>query len=315
MAQFQPDHNQPRPDLDEDRLQRGLDGMERAADRVRGFSLARYKPSWLRWPRFIRRWYGALPEQVRYRISVLSGFVQTGFLVIALTLGIALVFKALTNQTIFEPSSAGDVFARVDTPQDVSYTMETFRQKPIDGDLSEHHTLSIVGVNPDKKLLQAQVSGIALSPFRMVANGKTLQMAFLDNPDKPYDLGPAPGADVLAPIFGHDLKPVAGKLVDNKATVRNQRAWLLTWRPTSQLLLKMMNAKLFALENSDVKAISQGRFSVDYASATVIRRNYMLARLDTRIRIPDPKPGAQPAIMRILVSYQSQNTGNLDSLR
>ena len=322
MAQFQPD-NQDRPPLwrapeaGEDRLQWGLDEMENLADRAGRFSLKQYKPRWIRWPRFIRRWYDALPEQVRYRISVIGGFAQTGFLIIAATFSVALIFKAVSNQTILEPSTAQEVFDLVDDPYDVSYNLETVREKPIDGSILSHHTLAVVGVYPKKRLLQAQVSGVAVAPFRMTADGKTWSMAFLNEPNNIKTLGAAPSPNTLRPIYASDLKPsgVAGRIVTSKATVRNKRAWLVTWKPTSALLLRMLDAPLLQVQNADIESIRRGNFTTDYAVATVLRGNRTVAQLDARIRIPDQKNPKSKAIMRILVSYQSQNTNDLESLQ
>lgn len=299
----------------EERIEWGLDEMENLADRAAGFSLSRYKPRWVRWPRFMQRWYQALPQQVRYRLSVIGGFAQTAFLIIAATFAVALVFKFLTNQTITEPSTGKEVFELVDDPYDVSYSMERLRLKNIDGGVSKQHSLSVVGVYPKKRLLQAQVSGVAITPFRMTSNGKTWKMAFLDNPSAIKRLGPAPSPDVLRPVYASDLKSSAGAIVTNKATVRNKRAWLVRWKPTPSLLLRMMDVKLLQLQNADITAIRRGNFQTDYAVATVMRGSRMLAQLDTRIRIPDQKDPKSIAILRILVSYQAQNTGVLEDIQ
>jgi hypothetical protein len=287
--------------------------MENLAERASGFSLSQYKPGWMRWPKFIRRWYNALPQQVRYRISVIGGFAQTGFMIIAATLAVALVFKFLTNQTITEPGDAKAVFELIDDPKDTSYNLETLRVKNIDGGVSSNHTLSVVGVYPNKRLLQAQISGVAIAPFRMTSDGKKLRMAFLDDPSSVKPIGPAPTTDVLRPIYASDLGKtgVPGKIVTNKATVRNRRAWLVTWKPTPSLLLRMLDARLLELQNADIQAIQQGRFTIDYAVATVTRADPSIAQLDARIRIPDLKNPRSIAILRILVSYQSYNTNNL----
>jgi len=308
MAQFEPEDKPPRPNRfgrqpGEDPLEWGLDATERAADRIREFSFGRFRPRWLRNPRFIQRRIDRLPNQVKHRAQFVMGVAQTGFLVIAATLGVALLFQTLSNQTIVEPDSAKEVFEMVSDPQNVSYTLETVRKKTIDGDVLSHHTLSIIGVDPDKGILQAQVSGIGLATFRMFANRKIWIMKFEDD-NNVVRLPGIPSKDALTPVYASDLVPVAGKLISNKSTVAGKRGWLLTWKPTPQLLLRMIDQKLLMLDTPDIQAIKQGKVRFDYGAATVVRSDRRLYQLDVRFR-------ANGAITRVLVTYLSQNSDNV----
>ena len=311
MAQFEPNKNsqdsfRPRPSRAEDPLEWGLDGAEQFTDKITGFSLSRYKPKWFRKPKFVQRRIDALPPEMRHRLSVISGWAQTGFIIVAITFSIALIFKTLLNQTIIEPNNAKDVFVMVDDPSEPSYTLETVRKKDIDGGVSTHHTLSIIGSIPSKGIVQAQVSGVAVSPYRMVSDGKTWLMKFQDD-GRVNTLPGVPTKDMLTPVYASDLKAdgISGELIDNKATVSGRRGWLLTWKPTPQLLLRLINQKLLMLDNGDIQAMKAGKVKVDFASATVIRSSRTLYQLDTRFR-------TNGAIIRVLVTYQPQSSGNLN---
>jgi len=310
MAQFEPNKNNQdsfnyRPSREEDPLEWGLDETEKLTNKITSFSLARYKPKWFRKPKFVQRRIDALPAEMRHRLSVISGWAQTGFLVIAATFSLALIFKTLSNQTITEPDSAEAVFELVDDPSEPSYTLETLRKKDIDGGTSTHHTLSIIAAIPKQRTMQAQVSGVAIAPYRMTSNGKEWLMKFQDD-DIVRVLPGVPSTDMLTPVYAKMLaKPgIADKLIDNKATVSGRRGWLLTWKPTPELLLRMMDQKLLQLENGDVEAIKAGKVKVDFASATVIRSSRTLYQLDTRFR-------TNGAIIRVLVTYQPRSSGEL----
>jgi len=298
-----------RDDFDEV-LDGGLAATERIADQVTKAGRRRWVPSFgFLVPKFVRRrfaaFYDQLPEEMRYRLSVVSGFLQPIFIVVLGALMLAVLMQAITNQTIFEPKNAKDVLGLVDDPSDVSYSVETIRVKDIDNSLLRLDSLRGFEVRPEDGKMRATVSGVGARSFRMVSDAKTALVQFDGQPAQ--ILRKVPSKQAIRPILASDLKPVAGKIADNKATVAGSRGWFLTFTPTKELLLRMLSAKTFQEDNADLRAIRAGDYKVRYATATVTRSSRHLYQIDVLLDV-------NGARLRILTTYRHQNTGALKDL-
>lgn len=304
MAKFEP--RPPRPpggdfrrvgdDPITDRLSQADEMAERLDRRLR---LPR-----LRWPRALRERYARLPQDVRYRIEVVWGFVQTGLFVIFGTLALVLIFKAVSGMTFVEPKTARKVLEQVKDPRDVAYGVETIRVKDIDSSLLRIDSVRGFQVDPKRRKLMSIVSGVDVSPFRLLYDGETTLFKPQDKQirrltDRQFT------TDQLRPVYASDLVPVAGKILNAKATVDSQRGWLLSWKPTSAILLRLLSADMLGLRDPDIQAIRRGRFRTRFATATVLRSGKRLYQIDTTIYVND-------AQLRILATYRQQNTGRLD---
>lgn len=296
----QPDRHEPHPDPEE-RIARA----DRLADDVAKLGSRKLLPTVsLGWmvPRFVRDRLPQLPPEVQYRLSVVSGFAQTIGLVVFGCLAVALIFQTLTRQTFTEPKNAEQVLDRARAPKDVSFSVETIRVKRIDGSLLRQDSLRGFQMRPGKSF-RADVSGVTERTFRMAGDGKTALLQFAKQPAQVLHRYPA--AQAVRPVLASDLKPVAGKLLDTKATVQGQRGWFVSFKPTGRLIAQMLSADLLRLQGEDIDAIRAGRFSVRYATATVTRSARRLYQIDTVIRVN----GAQ---LRILITYRQQDTGVLE---
>lgn len=300
MAEFEP--RPPRPNRpDGDPITDRLGKADQVAEDISRRRLLPRIPV----PRRLRKAYDRLPQDVKYRISVVWGFTQTGLVIIFATLGVALVFKALTNATVFEPKNGKEVLEKADDPKDLSYSVETIRVKEIDGSLLRIDTIRGYQVDPKNKKMLALISGVGVTPFRLAYDGNTFLLKY-KNADI-SELKEKPTSDQLRPVYASDLAPLGGRILNSKATVDRQRGWLITWRPTSKILLRLLQADLLGLRDQDIQAIREGKFKTRYATATVLRNGRRLYQIDTTIRVN----GAQ---LRILATYRKQNQGRIKEL-
>ena len=308
MAEFEP--RPPRPPQ-QGKPEQGGQAQDPITDRLRQADQATQKLGGRRLlprlpvPRRLRKSYDKLPQDVRYRIQVIGGFAQTGLVIIFATLGIALLFKALTSATVFEPKNGKQVLEGIKDPKDLSYSVETIRVKPIDGSLLRIDTVRGFQVEPERKKLLGLISGVGVSPFRVAYDGKLFYLKYKNADITP--LNKKLSEDDIRPVYASDLVPVAGRILNSKATVDRQRGWLITWKPNSKILLRLLSANLLELEDKDIEAIRKGDFKVRYARATVLRSPRRLYQLDTTIRVN----GAQ---LRILANYRQQDQGRISEL-
>jgi hypothetical protein len=305
MAQFEPRQRPPRPPEQEGEDDFIGDGLDQAEQFSRKLSGRRFLPRFPV-PKRLKAAYGALPQEMRYRLGVIGGFAQTAMIVIFVTISAVLIFKAITNATIVEPSNGREVLAPIENPSESVYAVETIRVKEIDGSLLRQDSLRGFEVNPAKRKLLALVSGVDSSSFRMASDGKDWIIQYRDGEPKLID--GLPSRNELRPVYASDLVPVAGEIVTSKETVNGKRGWLITWRPSAAVLLRLLSAQLLDINSQDINAIRRGDFKVRYATATVTHGERMLYQIDTTILVN----GAQ---LRILATYREQDAGRLDELQ
>jgi len=303
MAQFEPGKRPPRPPSDNP-ISDGIDRADQAARKLAG---RRWLPR-LPVPRRLREAYQRLPSEVRYRISVIWGFAQTALIVLFATLGVALVLKAVTNATVFEPSSARQVLAGTDNPEDVAYSVETIRIKTIDDSLLRLDSVRGIQVNPEKRKMMALISGVGVSSFRTAYDGKIWLLKYKDASTQRVNR--TLSENDLRPVYASDLVPLADKIINNKASVDRQRGWMVSFKPNKAVLLRLLSAAMLSklnLTNQDIASITKGNFKAEYGRATVLRGDRRLYQIDTTIRV-------NGARMRILATYRKQNDGRTKNL-
>ena len=306
MAQFEPRQRPPRPpeqEAEDDFIGDGLDQAEQFSKKLSG---RRFLPRFPV-PKRLKAAYGALPQEMRYRLGVIGGFAQTAMIVIFATISAVLIFKAITNATIVEPSNGREVLAPIENPSESVYAVETIRVKEIDGSLLRQDSLRGFEVNPAKRKLLALVSGVDSSSFRMASDGKDWIIQYRDG-DRVERLDGLPSRNELRPVYASDLVPLAGGIVTSKETVNGKRGWLITWNPSAAVLLRLLSAQLLDINSQDINAIRRGDFKVRYATATVTHGERVLYQIDTTILVN----GAQ---LRILATYREQDAGRLDELQ
>jgi hypothetical protein len=260
-------------------------------------------------PKFVRRAYrrriDAIPPEIKERWELVSGIMQAVGLVIGGCLCLAVVVSVLSNATIVEPKNAQEVLERVGKVETISYSIESVRTKNIDGEKVRQDGLVGVAVDLKTRRFQAQANGLTDATMRVVGDGKTALIKRGDN--VPGKLGAYPAIDALRPIFASDIAKRNPKLITNTLTTNNTRGWLLTWEPDRSDVLRMMGVSLLALAGEDVAAIRAGKFSIDYATVSVVRSTKRLDRLDTVLEVN----GAQ---LHLLVSYRNYDVAGLDDL-
>lgn len=283
----------------------------------------------LRLPGFIRRRLPELPPEVRYRWQVITGLIQVVLSVVFFFAAVAIFISLLFDITVREPKTAQDVLRRVETPKDVSYSVETVRIKRIDGATLRLDTLRGLQVDLRNRRFRAQAFGLRPTGFRMAGDGRLLvfhaddqsaatvvgcqPQACAELPRYPYYKGktppPYPPFEQYKPVVAEDLIPLAGHLVTNKATVDGERGWLLTWKPTKEILLRLLNVDLFrdfsTYPQDDWEAIRRGDFEISHATATVTRRKPRLHQLELVLSV-------NKARLRILVTYRLFNSKQLE---
>ena len=257
-------------------------------------------------PASLRRVYDRLPREVKYRMKVVGGFVQTGLVVIFATLGVALLFKAFTGATVIEPRSGQQVFASVEDPSSSSYSVETVRIKQMDGDSLRIDTVRGFEVDPGAGKIQALIAGVSFLPFRLQSDGKIMVIKYEDLPPR-FSTENVPSGSQIRPVYASDLEPLAGKILNNKATIDGQRGWFVAWRPDSKTLLRLLSVELPGMENADTKAIRAGKFKILGATASVLRGSKRLHQVDAFIAV-------NKARLQIRAVYRKQNQSNIRNL-
>lgn len=303
MAEFEPGGRPPRPPSDPI-----TDRLGKADEAARKLGQRRWLPR-LPVPKRLKRTYERLPEETRYRISVVWGFAQTGIVILFATLSVALVLKAVTNATIFDPDNAKEVFAGVDDPRDLAYSVETVRFKEIDGSVLRLDTVRGVQVDPEERKMMALMSGVGVTSFRTAYDGKIWLLKYR-NTTRPQQVLRTLSANELKPVYASELEPLGTNIVNDKATVDRQRGWLVNFRPNRQVLLRLLQAPILTklgLADQDLRAISRGKFQTIRARATVLRGDRRLYQIDVLLRI-------NGARLRILATYRKQDEGRMKTL-
>lgn len=307
MARFEPGPP-PRPprrpgEQDHPEGHSPVEGIENLAEKLRQFDskadqplrkmMGRFAP---RMPRRLQRRIDRLPPEMKYRLQLVSGIFQTVSLIVFGSILLAVMFQMITQTTLVEPKTAKAVLEKVKTPEEMGYSVEVVRIKRIDQSLLRRDSVRGMQVRPRDKKLQAMVLGVGDIPFRLVSDGEQTLLQF---EGRPAQLISNPRPDDLRPVQAEDLIDQADRIVDNKATVAGQRGWLLSWKPTPQILLRLLSANVLKLEEPDIKAIARGDFKAEYASVTVVRRTRKIHQIDTTLRV-------NGARMRILATYRSE---------
>ena len=304
MARFEPDpDSRPRPPRPRPAPHPAADEPAQAGAWITRLGSRRLVPRVrLRLPKFIRSRLPDLPPEVRHRWELLSGYLQVILIVVFAFAAIAILLSVVTRVSITEPGDARAVLDRVENPEDVAFSVETVRIKKIDGVELRHDSLRGMQVDMKRRRFRAQVSGLDEETFRLVGDGKIVLYQRGSAP--PARLRSYPSAEALMPVLASDLHDRAGELVTNKATVRGQRGWLITWKPDRETLLRMLSVDLLRSDGEDIRAIRAGKFRVRSAVATVLRNARALYQLEARIEV-------NGADLRVLVTYRANNTGRL----
>lgn len=257
-------------------------------------------------PRFIRQRIPRLPPHLRERWEVISGFAQTAGLVIFACATLAIIISFASKATLVEPKSAKAVLELVEDPRDISYSVETVRTKRIDGVDLRQDSIRGFEVDIKRNKFQAQISGVSDDSFRLVGDGKIL--LYQKGGNTPARLNGYPSSEQVRPILPSEIKARAGDLLHSKLTVRGERGWLLTWNPTQEMILRMLSVDLLDIEGEDVTAIEAGDFTLDYATATVVRGQRQLYQTQVVLRAND-------AEIQILTTYRDQNKERLKNTK
>lgn len=313
MAQFEPGKRPPPPprkggakNPDGDPVTDNIRRVDQAAQKLMGRKILPRLPM----PKRLKAWYESLPQEVRYRASVVWGFTQTGLVILFATLGVALILKAITNTTVFEPDNAKEVFAGVSDPEEVSYSVETVRVKKIDGSFLRIDSARGIQVDPERKKLLALIGGVGATSFRTAYDGKIWLVKYRNWPRARQVVGQGLTANQLTPVYASELEPLGGKILNDKANVNGQRGWLVNFRMTRAVLLRLLSAPMLVklgLDDDDLAAINAGKFKTEFAEATVLRGDRRLYQVHTVIRV-------NGARMRILATYRAQNQGKMKNL-
>lgn len=266
--------------------------LDSKADRPLRRMMGRFAP---RMPRRMQRRIDRLPPEMKYRLQLVSGIFQTVGLIVFGSIFLAVMFQMITQTTLVEPKTAKAVLEKVKTPDELGYSVEVVRIKRIDRSLLRRDSIRGMQVRPKDRKLQSLILGVGDIPFRMVSDGEQTLLQFEGRPAQQIS---NPRPDDLRPVQAEDLVAQADRIVDNKATVAGQRGWLLSWKPTPQILMRLLSANLLRLEEPDIKAIARGDFKPEYASVTVVRRTRKIHQIDTTIQV-------NGARMRILATYRS----------
>lgn len=256
----------------------------------------------LRLPRFIARRLPELPPEVAYRLRVVTAIAQMALMVIFGTLCLALGAKLIFGMSFSEPRSGKEVMQRIDDPRDVSLNVETVRTKNVDGVELRHDTVRGQAVNFGNGAFQLQVNGLAAEEFRVVGDGRT---AVLMDRAQPRKLSRYPSPDATRPLLPSDVAEHVSDIRDSRYTAFSQRAWLVTWTPDRDDLLRLLAVDLLDLTGEDVDDLRDGRFRVINGSAVVLRREKRLYQLHVVLEVNDAR-------LEILATYRQQNKHLLD---
>jgi hypothetical protein len=252
-----------------------------------------------------RRFAHLVPDPIKESWRVFSGFIQAIFLVIFAFVALALVLSALTRITIVEPDNGAEVLNKVEQVEDISWSVETVRNKKIGQENFRADSLRGYQVDLQNNKFQIQALGLRERSFRMVGDGK---IALYQEGDSDAGRIPYPNPNSIRPVLASDLEPVVDKIVTNEFSIQGERGWLVQWKPNSKLILQLLGAELFALEGEDIAQIRAGRFQVLYALVSVSRSSPRIYQIDTSLLV-------NQAQLRILATYRKNNSGDLKDLK
>ncbi len=254
-------------------------------------------------PKFIRRRL-RLPDTVSYRVRLLAGLAQTGFLILFATIAVGLGISALISASVREPPNRKEVIERVGEPQELSWTVETVRAKEISGQVLRIDTLRAMAVDQRTRAFQAEIHG--LSPIGVVKIRGDGKKAAVRDQRGTFELNRYPALSTVRPLQASDLKSTVGAIVDDKFTANNTRAWLLDWRPRNQDLLRVLGDGFLGDEaQQDLPAIRDGRYKVRSGRIVVLRKGNKLFQADIVIEV-------NGALLRILVNFLRDGDDVLD---
>jgi len=278
---------------------------------ARGLRRDRYLPR-LRLSRFLPkrvREKAHLPEEVDEQVQIIRGFLASAGLIIFSCLAIGLFIALLFSVNVREPQNAKEVMQRVENVTDAAYSTEIVRIRNIDGANVRRDLVFGWQVNIEKKAFQLQLEGIE-GGARVAGDGKTALVRRGNEQTERFKVYPP--RSLWGPITQEDLTKSLGpgELVDNKFTANSERAWLLTWQPSSEILARILQEELLQSiipEDpllKDIAKIKAGKFKVQYATLTILRKSHRVFQFDISFSV-------DKAQYRVLTTVRKANKGIL----
>ena len=259
----------------------------------------------IRLPAFISKRLPQIPEHLQEQYQTTIGFLQIGFLVVAATFLIAVLGTVVLQASVFDPHDGPAVMRALDNPQDVDFSIETVRQREIDGTILRQDQIMGVQMNIPKQRFLINAFGYSEKPFRSAYDGKV----WLYRPEEGAvtRLRGKPERSVFNPVLPKDLERYAGRIINDKALVAGERGWEVQLKPSGELIARLMGANLLNLGGSDIKQLRAGKFKTNSAVVSAVRSTRKLDTISYRVTL---KNGV---VISGLVTYRKQNSGALDN--
>jgi hypothetical protein len=275
-----------------------------------------------------RKWERMTQAQ-RNRRTIIS---STGKIVLLFMIGVALIYgviAAITNSSLFVPQSASGVLQSVPNVPVQSFNDEMERRVTLAGSTFTYEAVRSAQVDVADNKFEADVEGVLPTETKYASDGHyTISLSGNSSSNTQnwqYALNPCdtpsavPASDIEMPS-PQELLRMDPSIVSTQATVQGAQAWLLSFKPTDQLISQLLWLKFFktvadapgdfawVISNRDLEAIIDGTIHVKWALAYVTRGSRELSQIDVEFTVPG---GSE---YRILVRADQSSTAQITKL-
>lgn len=242
------------------------------------------------------------PPQVRAAITL----IQLAFA--ACLAGVLLYFVVgALNGVVSAPGNGAEVMDSAREPNSFTFQIQSVRTFISGEDKLETQALRDGAI--DIGAGKFQVLAVHVADEQLLLSGDGTKTVGRKGDGPLQVVTPTVTASQLLPPTPADIAAADPQIVTDTDTVRGQRAWRISFTLTPEIARKLFLADGLGLADADLDAISQGRFTTDWAYAYVTRREPSMVMLYTGFKL---EGGVS---YRFLVKYSLFNLTEVREIR
>lgn len=196
------------------------------------------------------------------------------------------------------PSDAAGILESAKNPERYVYESEAVRTNTVEGVPTEGHSVRILAVDGSSEQFQARLLRVFPDTQEALLARTPTRTTLRKGLSVPAQIADIPFEAALAPSPS-DIRAVAEGVVSEERTVRGVQAWEIKFRLTPEIVRQLFLVDALQISGDEQDAITQGRYTSDWAYVMVTRRERSMVVLDTRFTIDGG------ATYRFLVKYRS----------
>ncbi|WP_217924734.1 hypothetical protein [Miltoncostaea oceani] len=204
-----------------------------------------------------------------------------GALIVALVLAYYLV-RVLLSLAV--PGDAQAILESSQSPSSYVAEVEMVRTSEVRGEPVEGQSLKVIAIDTKAGAFQARMTRV-FPGSNVVLLGGDAAGARVKRGDAPVESLPAIALETLTPPSAPEIAGLSPQVISDAFTVRQVRAWQISFVPTPQVISRLFAAEAIGLDGPEITAIREGRFVTDQAYAVVTRRDRALVLIDISLRI------------------------------